>query len=154
DLTVAGKKIKAVALVMKTAHTYVFDRVTGEPVWPIVETPFPASDVPGEWTSPTQPIPTKPLPFDRVGMTHDILIDFTPELTAEAIKILEQYKYGPQLYIPPIVRGTNGKIATLLMPHHTGGSNWPGGAFDVETGMFYVSSLTNPDPMAVQVPDP
>jgi quinoprotein glucose dehydrogenase len=154
DVTVNGRARKIVAMPMKTAHTYVFDRVTGEPIWPIPEVPFPASDVPGEWTSPTQPIPSKPLPFDRVGITPDILIDFTPGLKTEALKILEQYKYGPELYIPPIVRGTNGKIATLLLPHHTGGSNWPGGALDPETGYFYISSLTNPDPMALQVPDP
>ena len=153
DTTVGGKNIKAVGLVMKMGHTFVFDRVTGEPVWPIIETPFPASDVPGEWTSPTQPIPTKPAAFDRVGVSPDDLIDFTPELNVEARKILEQYKYGP-LYLPPIVRGTDGKLATLLLPHHTGGANWPGGAFDPETKLFFVSSLTNPDPMAVSVPDP
>ena len=152
DVTVGGKKIKAVALVMKMGHTFVFDRVNGQPVWPIVETPFPASDVPGEWTSPTQPIPTKPAPFDRVGVSPDDLIDFTPELNAEARKILEQYKYGP-LYLPPIVRGAGGKLGTMLLPHHTGGSNWPGGALDPETGLFYVSSLTNPDVLAVAAPD-
>jgi quinoprotein glucose dehydrogenase len=154
DVTVNGRLRKIVAMPMKTAHTYVFDRVTGEPIWPIPEVPMPASTVPGEWTSPTQPIPSKPAPFDRVGITPDILIDFTPELKAEALKILEQYNYSHLLYPPPIVRGTNGKIATLLLPHHTGGSNWPGGALDPETGYFFISSLTNPDPMALQVPDP
>ena len=154
DITVGGKKIKSVSLVMKMGYTFVFDRVNGQPVWPIVETPFPASDVPGEWTSPTQPIPSKPAPFDRIGITPDILIDYTPELKAEALKILEQYKYGPELYLPPIVRGTGGKLATLLLPHHTGGANWPGGAYDPETGLFFVASLTNPDPMAISPPDP
>jgi len=153
DLTVDGRKIKAVALPMKMGHTYVFDRVTGEPVWPIVDTPFPASDVPGEWTSPTQPIPTKPAPFDRVGVSPDDLIDFTPELKAEALAILGQYRYGP-VYLPPIVRGTDGKLGSLILPHHTGGANWPGGAFDPETGLFFVSSLTRADSLALSVPDP
>ena len=100
DITVGGKKIKAVAQVTKQAFTFVFDRVTGQPVWPIVERPVPQSDVPGERTSPTQPFPTKPAPFDRQGITTDDLIDFTPELRAEAIKIAAQYRTGP-LYLPP-----------------------------------------------------
>jgi quinoprotein glucose dehydrogenase len=153
DVTVDGKSIKAVALVTKFASTFFFDRVTGKPVWPIEERPVPQSDVPGEKTSPTQPFPTKPKPFDRQGITYDDLIDFTPELKAEAIKILEQYRYGP-LFIPPMVRNADGKLASLLLPHHTGGANWPGGAFDPETGIFYVASLTNPDPLAVAVADP
>lgn len=151
DIAVGGKKIKAVALVAKNAFTYVFDRVTGEPVWPIEERPVPPSDVPGERAAPTQPFPTKPVPFDRQGVTYDDLIDFTPELKAEAIQILEQYKYGP-MFLPPIVRDSGGKIGSLILPHHTGGANWPGGAFDPETGLFYVSSLTNPDVLAVAAP--
>lgn len=151
DITVAGKKIKAVALVSKNAFTYVFDRVTGQPVWPIVERPVPPSDVPGERAAPTQPHPTKPVPFDRQGVTYDDLIDFTPELKAEAIKILEQYKYGP-MFLPPIIRDSGGKIGSLILPHHTGGANWPGGAFDLDTGFFFVSSLTNPDVLAVSEP--
>ena len=100
DITVGGKKIKAVAQVTKQAFTFVFDRVTGQPVWPIVERPVPQSNVPGERTSPTQPFPTKPAPFDRQGITTADLIDFTPELRAEAIKIAAQYRTGP-LYLPP-----------------------------------------------------
>ena len=153
DITVGGKKIKAVALVTKHAFTYVFDRATGQPVWPIEERPVPQSDVPGERTAPTQPFPTKPAPFDRQSITKDDLIDFTPELRAEAEKILEQYQTGP-LFLPPIVPGTGGKLASLFLPHHTGGANWPGGAFDPETGVLYVASLTNPDALAVVPADP
>src|SRR5262245_42439202 len=153
DITVNGKKIKAVAQITKQAFTFVFDRVTGQPVWPIEERPVPKSDVPGEWTSPTQPFPTKPKPFDRQGTSIDDLIDFTPALREEAIKIASQYKLGP-LYTPPIVRDTNGKLATLLLPHHTGGANWPGGALDAETGVLYVASTTQHDPLAVSVADP
>jgi quinoprotein glucose dehydrogenase len=153
DINVDGKKIKAVALVSKQAFTYVFDRVTGKPVWPIVERPVPQSDVPGERTSPTQPIPTKPLPFDRQGITADDLIDWTPELKQEALQIMSQYRTGP-VYLPPMVRGTDGKIAALILPNHTGGANWPSAAFDPETGMLYVSSITNPDVLGLIKADP
>ena len=153
DITVDGKKIKAVAQVTKQAFTFVFDRVTGKPVWPIEELPVPQSDVPGEKTSPTQPFPTKPKPFDRQGITVDDLIDFTPELKAEAIKIANQYRFGP-LYLPPMVRNTDGKLGTLILPHHTGGANWPGGALDPETGIMYVSSVTNPDALSLILADP
>ena len=148
DITVGGKKIKAVAQVTKHAFTFVFDRVTGKPVWPIEERPVPQTDVPGERTSPTQPFPTKPAPYDRQGVTTDDLIDFTPELKAEAIAIFNQYKTSTNPFLPPIVAGTDGKLASLWLPHHTGGANWPGGAFDPETGIMYVSSVTNADAVA------
>lgn len=154
DVTVDGKKIKAVAQVTKQAFTYVFDRVTGKPVWPIEERPVPQSDVPGERTSPTQPFPTKPAAFDRQGITKDDLIDFTPELRAEAEKILANYKTSTNPFLPPIVAGTDGKLAAMILPHHTGGANWPGAALDPETGIMYVSSITNPDALAVVVADP
>jgi quinoprotein glucose dehydrogenase len=118
-----------------------------------VERPVPQSDVPGEKTSPTQPFPTKPAPFDRQGTSLDDLIDFTPELHAEAVKIASQYKLGP-LYTPPIVPDTGGKVATLLLPAHVGGANWPGGAVDADAGILYVSSVTNHDPLAVSPADP
>ncbi len=153
DITVDGKKIKAVAQVTKQVFTYVFDRVTGKPVWPIVERPVPQSTVPGEKTSPTQPFPTKPAAFDRQGFSLDDLIDFTPELKQEAIKIASQYRMGP-LFTPPIVAGTDGKLATIMLPHHVGGGNWPGGAVDPETGILYVASVTNPDMLALTVADP
>lgn len=153
DVTVDGKPIKAVAQVTKQAFTFVFDRVTGKPVWPIVERPVPQSTVPGEKTSPTQPFPTKPLPFDRQGTSIDDLIDFTPALREEAIKIASQYQLGP-LYTPPIMADANGKRGTLLLPHHTGGGNWPGGAADAETGVLYVASLTNQDSLAIVAADP
>ena len=153
DVTIGGKKIKAVAQVTKQCFTFVFDRVTGEPVWPIEERPVPQSSVPGEKTSLTQPFPTKPAPFDRQGITFDDLIDFTPALKEEAVKIASQYQLGP-LYTPLILAGANGKRATLLLPSHTGGANWPGGAVDPETGVLYVSSLTQQDPLAVLAADP
>ena len=153
DITVDGKKIKAVAQVTKQAFVYVFDRVTGKPVWPIEERPVPQSDVPGEVTSATQPFPTKPKPFDRQGVTLDDLIDFTPELKAEAIKVASEYKLGP-LFTPPIVTDTNGKRALLMLPSAQGGANWPGGAVDPETGILYVSSVTEPTPSALIKPDP
>jgi quinoprotein glucose dehydrogenase len=142
DLVQNGKPIKAVAQVTKQAFTYVFDRVTGRPIWPIEERPVPQTDVPGEKTSPTQPFPTKPAPFDRQGVTVDDLIDFTPELKAEALKMVQEYKLGP-LFTPPIVAGSNGLRAVLMLPNMTGGANWQGGAADPETGMLYVASGTS-----------
>lgn len=153
DINVDGKKIKAVAQVTKQAFTYVFDRVTGKPVWPIVERPVPQSDVPGEKTSPTQPFPTKPPAFDVQGSSIDHLIDFTPALREEAIKIASAYKMGP-LYSPPIVPDTDGKAALFLMPTHLGGANWPGGAVDAETGTLYVASITGSEFLAVSKADP
>jgi quinoprotein glucose dehydrogenase len=153
DITVGGKKIKAVAQVTKQGFTFVFDRVTGQPVWPIVERPVPQSNVPGERTSPTQPFPTRPAPFERQGITVDDLIDFTPQLREEAIKIVAQYRTGP-LYLPPSVKDADGKLGSLILPNHTGGANWPGGAVDPETGILYVSSVTNPDNLALTVAEP
>jgi len=153
DITVNGKKIKAVAQVTKQAFTYVFDRVTGQPVWPIEERPVPQSDVPGEKTSATQPFPTKPPPFDRQGTSVDDLIDFTPALRAEAIELANRYRMGP-LFTPPIVADAGGKLGTLSLPHRLGGANWPGGAADAETGILYVASYTNQDSLSLSKADP
>jgi len=130
----------------------VFDRVTGDPVWPIVERPVPQSDVPGEKTAATQPFPTKPPAFEKQGTSLDDLIDFTPEIKAEAVKIAAQYKLGP-LFTPPIV-STADKRGTLLSPSHVGGANWQGGAIDPETGMLYVASVANPDSLGLAPADP
>jgi quinoprotein glucose dehydrogenase len=141
DITVDGRPIKAVAIVSKQAFTYVFDRVTGEPVWPIVEQPVPTGDVPGEWYAPTQPFPTKPEPFDLQGVSIDDLIDFTPELRQEAIEIVSHYVYGP-LFTPPtlIDDRPGGTKGTVQMPGTSGGANWAGAAVDPETGILYIPS--------------
>jgi quinoprotein glucose dehydrogenase len=154
DITVDGRPIKAVVQITKQSFAFVFDRVTGRPVWPIEERPVPVSTVPGERAAATQPFPTKPPAFDRQGLTVDDLIDFTPELRAEAIAIFNRYKTSTNPFLPPIVPGTDGKLASLWLPNHIGGANWPGGALDPETGIMYVSSLTNEDAVAVQQGDP
>ena len=141
DVTVAGRPIKAVAQLTKQAFTYVFDRVTGEPVWPIEERAVPQSDIPGERSSPTQPFPTKPAAFDRQGVTQDDVINFTPELRAEGLKILSEYRIGP-LFTPPSLIEENGTKGTLMLPATIGGANWQGGAADPETGVLYVASIT------------
>ncbi|HEU4690914.1 MAG TPA: PQQ-binding-like beta-propeller repeat protein [Vicinamibacterales bacterium] len=143
DLNVDGKPVKAVVQFTKQAFAYVFDRTNGRPVWPLVERPVPQTDVPGEWTSPTQPFPSKPPAFDAQGITHDDLIDFTPELRAEAIKAIEQFKIGP-IYTPGtlVVEGKN--RGTIIVPGLGGGANWPSGAADPETGFLYVGSTTTP----------
>ncbi|HTW64612.1 MAG TPA: PQQ-binding-like beta-propeller repeat protein [Bryobacteraceae bacterium] len=143
DITVDGKPIKAVAQVTKQAFVFVYDRVTGKPVWPIVEKPVPISDVPGEKSSPTQPFPTKPAAFDLQGVTTSDLVDFTPEIKAEALKIAAQYKLGP-VFTPPIVYDSDGKRGTIQVPGAGGGANWQGAAADPETGMLYIPSVTTP----------
>jgi quinoprotein glucose dehydrogenase len=140
DLVVNGRAIKAVAQPTKQSWLYVFDRVTGQPVWPIEERPVAKGDVPGEWYAPTQPFVTKPPAFDRQGVALDDLIDFTPELRAEAVKAAAQHRLGP-IFTPPSVSKLGGPLGTL-MPSNLAGANWPGGAFDPETHRLYVYSST------------
>ena len=142
DITVDGRAIKAIAQPGKQAFLYVLDRVTGEPVWPIEERPVAQSDVPGEQTSPTQPFPTKPPAYMRQGSSLADLIDFTPEFRAAAMEIVAKYKIGP-MFTPPIVSKEEGPIAVLALGAGSGGTNWPGGAFDPETHLLYVPSQAN-----------
>lgn len=151
DIVVDGRPIKAIAQVSKTGFTYVFDRVTGEPVWPIEERPVPPSTVPGERAHPTQPFPTWPLPFERVGATEDDLIDFTPELRAEALEMSKELVLGT-IFTPPIVAGQDGKRATYVVPGAGGGANFPGASMDPETQILYIQSVTDPTGMALVVP--
>jgi quinoprotein glucose dehydrogenase len=145
DITVNGRRIRAVVQVTKQSFAYVLDRTTGKPVWPIEERPVPQSTVPGEKTSPTQPIPTKPPAFDRQGVTIDDLIDFTPELRAEAITIAKQYVFGPVFTPPSVVgEGPTGTKGTIELPGSVGGADWTGAAFDPNTKILYVPSMTSP----------
>ena len=139
DITVDGRQIKAVSIMGKQTMVYTFDRVTGEPVWPIEERPVPQSDVPGEQTSPTQPFPTKPPPYDHQGVTTDALIDFTPELRAEAEQLMLRYRTGP-VFTPTVVSDLDGAISAF---RSSGGTNWPGGAYDPETQILYAPSYTS-----------
>jgi len=141
DLVMNGKTVKAVAQPTKQSWIFLFDRATGQPLWPIEERAVPQSDVPLEKTSPTQPFPAKPPAFDRQGVSVDDLIDFTPELRAEALKLVSRYKLGP-LYTPPIVSKWDGLLGTLVMPSNNGGPNWPGGAVDPQTGIIYIYSFS------------
>jgi quinoprotein glucose dehydrogenase len=141
DITVDGRRIKALAQVSKQGFTYVFDRVTGKPVWPIEERPVPPSDIPGEELSKTQPFPTKPPAFDRQGVTEDDLIDFTPELRTQALEILKHYKYG-SLFTPPSLYQEGGTRGTIQLPAGIGAANWSGSGADPDTGFLYVPSKT------------
>jgi quinoprotein glucose dehydrogenase len=138
DIRVNGKRVKAVAQVSKQGFCYVFDRVTGEPIWPVEERAVPQSTVPGERLSPTQPFPTKPAPFDRQGVTENDLVDFTPEIRKQALAVLAKYNYGP-LFTP-----TSLEKPTILMPGVGGGASWAGAALDPETATLYVPSITLP----------
>jgi quinoprotein glucose dehydrogenase len=138
DITVDGRAIKALAQPSKQGFLYVLDRENGRPVWPIEERPVPQSNVPGEKLSPTQPFPTRPAPFERAGFLPEYLIDFTPELKAEGMKLASRLQMGP-VYTPPIPAGENGKEGLLFIPN---GANWPGGSYDPETGIVYIYSNT------------
>src|SRR5437773_345153 len=136
DIVVNGKPIKAVAQATKQGLLYVFDRVTGQPVWPIEEKPVPQTDVPGEKTSPTQPIPTRPPAYSRNGVLESDLIDFTPELKAAGLEAAKRYRLGP-VFLPPLVSKAEGPIAALTSGTLSGGVNWPGSAYDPEMHAFF-----------------
>src|ERR1041385_1388692 len=153
DITVNGQPVKAVAVPSKEAFLYVFDRITGKPVWPIEERPVPQSTVPGEKTSATQPFPTKPPAYDGQGSSVNDLIDFTPELRAEALKIASRYKLGP-IFTPPVVSKIEGPLGTLAMGISNGGTNWPGGSYDPETHILYVFSQSGLTSLGLVPGDP
>ncbi len=154
DVVVDGRPVRALAQVTKQAFVFAFDRETGEPIWPIEDRPVPPSTVPGEVAAETQPFPTRPAPFDLQGITVGNLVDFTPELRAEAEEILSGFVHGP-MFTPPSVKqeGPGGTQGTILMPGWVGGANWGGAAVDPETGVLYVPSVTSPSVTAL-VPPP
>jgi len=137
DVTVGGTRVRAVAQVTKQGFVFAFDRVTGRPLWPVVDRPAPGSAVPGERTAATQPHPTRPAPIDIQGVREEDLIDLTPALRNEAREIIRKYQHGP-LYTPPSVEGT------IVMPGIVGGASWAGAAVDPETGMLYVETHRQP----------
>jgi quinoprotein glucose dehydrogenase len=153
DITVNGRAIKALAQPTKQAFLYVLNRETGEPVWPIEERPVPKGDTPREWYAPTQPFPTKPPAYDGQGLTIDDLIDFTPELRAEAVKLVSRYRLGP-IFTPPSVSRAEGPIATLTMGAQAAASNWPGASFDPETHTLFVASQTSVATLGLMPPPP
>ena len=136
-IRVGGRTIDAVAVPTKMGYLFVFDRVTGKPVWPIVERAVPASDVPGERASPTQPVPTRPAPFSVQGFSESDVVDFTPEIKRRALEELHRYRFG-EMYTPPSLQGT------IVMPGSIGGAGWGGGAFDPETGVIYIKTTNGP----------
>jgi quinoprotein glucose dehydrogenase len=138
DLTVEGKAVKAIAQPTKQGFVYVLDRTNGKPVWPIPEVEVPSGHVPGEWYSPTQPMPTKPPPFTKQGVSEDDLVDWTPQIKARAREIARHYQLGP-LYAPPPML-TETVFGAFNLPGMQGGVNWPGGSYDPETGLLYVFS--------------
>jgi quinoprotein glucose dehydrogenase len=145
DINVNGREIKALAQISKQGFVYVLDRATGDPVWPIEDRPVPPSNVPGERGSPTQPHPTRPAPFDLQGISDETLVDFTPELRAEALANIERFDYGP-LFTPPSLRGT------INLPGWAGGGGWQGSAVDPDTGIMYIPSATSE--IVVQLVEP
>ena len=146
DIVAVGRTIRSGMQPSKTGFLYVFDRDTGEPVWPIEERSVPQSTVPGERSSPTQPFPTKPPPFGAQGATEDDLIDFTPELRAKARELVKPFRLGP-IFTPPSMPtpGPSGELGTLTRPGIWGSGNWHSGAFDPETGYYYAVSHQLPD---------
>ena len=140
NVTVGGKPIKAVAVPSKEAWLYVFDRETGKPIWPMIEKPVPQSNTPGEKTSKTQPFPTRPAPYAPQYVQMDNLIDFTPQLHAEALEVLKKFAVGP-MFNPAVISKVGGPIKTMSMNNASGGTNWPGGGYDPETQIVYVPAI-------------
>ena len=153
NITVNGRAVKAIAQPTKQAILYVLNRETGQPIWPIEERPVPKGDTPGEWYSPTQPVPTKPPLYDGLGLTENDLIDFTPALRAEALKVIEKYRIGP-MFTPPSVSRAEGPIATLAMGGQAAASNWPGGSYDPETHTLFVASTRSVGTFGLVPPAP
>ena len=154
DLVVDGRPVKALVQVSKQAFVYAFDRVTGEPLWPIEERPVPReTNMPGEIPSPTQPFPTRPAPFDYQGVTIDDLVDFTPELRRMAVEVVSNYRIGP-LFTPPGRSVEGGTQGTLMRPPDFGAAGWAGAAVDPETGMLYVPSRNVAVAIPLYAPDP
>jgi quinoprotein glucose dehydrogenase len=147
DITVNGRRIKALAQITKQGFIYAFNRENGEPVWPIEERPVPPSDIPGEKASPTQPFPTKPAPFELQGVSTNDLVDFTPEIRARALEAIKPFKIGP-LFTPPTLQGT------IMQPGASGGGNWGGAAVDPDTGMLYVPSKQGMGVIRLEAPAP
>jgi quinoprotein glucose dehydrogenase len=145
-ITVNGRRIDAVVQLTKQGFAFVFDRVSGEPVWPIEERAVPASDVPGEHAWKTQPFPTKPPAFSEQGVSLEDAFDLTPELREQARAELSKYKLGP-LYTPPSMQGT------IMRPGVIGGANWGGGAYDSSSGLLYVKSSNTPAILRLGAPD-
>ena len=143
DVEIEGRPgiTKIIAQPSKQSWLYVLDRETGEPIWPIEERPMSPSDVPGELLALTQPFPTRPPAYDRQGVSEDDLIDFTPALRAEALERVSNFLMGP-IFTPPVVADPDGPYGTLMLPSTGGGTNWPGGSIDPETGIFYQYSFT------------
>jgi quinoprotein glucose dehydrogenase len=157
DIVVNGRMVKALAQPTKQAFLYVFDRVTGTPIWPIEERAVEKGDVPGEWYAPTQPFPLdahgKPFAYDHNGFVHDDLIDFTPELRAQGEKLISRYKIGP-VFTPPVVSKAEGPLATIQLAVNSGGTVWAGGSYDPETHIMYVYSRRSPSALGLVKPDP
>jgi quinoprotein glucose dehydrogenase len=148
DVTIDGRLRKIIAQPTKQGWLYVFDRVTGEPIWPFDVRKVEASDVPMEKSNPTQKFVVKPPAYERQGVAIDDLIDYTPELRAEAVKLVSRFKIGP-IFTPPVVSKFDGPLATLMLPAATGGANWQGGSFDPETGVFYIFTNTEVTPLGL-----
>jgi quinoprotein glucose dehydrogenase len=153
DITVNGRTVKAVAQPTKQAFLYVFDRITGKPIWPFEERPVEQSTVPGEKTSPTQPFPTKPPAYDLQGFSVDDVLNFTPELKAEGLKVVSKYHLGP-VFTPAVVSKAEGPYATLAMATAGGGTNWAGGSYDPETHIAYIPSQRSPTAIGLIPGDP
>ena len=154
DIEVDGRPIKALAQVSKQGFTYVFDRATGEPVWPIEERAVETdSDLEGEVLSPTQPFPTRPPPFEYQGISIDDLVDFTPEIRALAVEAVRNFRLGP-LFTPPMLSVDGGLQGTIQRPHIAGGATWGGAAADPETGLLYVPSRNSFSVIKYYTPDP